>query len=487
MNYRMIWFLLRWIMRLEAVFLLPPLFISLAHGELEATRAFAVTIVALLLCSLIYCRKLKRREFYAREGFVTVGLTWMVVSLFGALPFFLSGAIPNFIDAFFETVSGFTTTGASILTNVEALPFGLLYWRSFTHFLGGMGVLVFVLAIIPLADSSGGNSLYLLRAESTGPQVGKLVPKMRDTALILYGIYVALTILQIVLLLAGGMSLFESVTTAFGTAGTGGFGVKNDSLASYSTYIQVVVGVFMMLFGINFNVFFLIFLRSWRKAFASEELRVYLGIMGGSILLITLNLIIRQGGAFWTSLHQAGFQVSSIMTTTGFATADFNAWPEFSKTILMVLMVLGACAGSTGGGIKTARLLILVKSARNSASKMLRPRRVTRVRLDGQAVDNETVTGVYAYMAVYALLGVGSLLLLSLDNLSMETTISAVVATLNNIGPGFDLVGPTGNYSMFSGFSKLVMSFDMLLGRLEIFPVLLMFFPSVWHRGRERK
>ena len=345
MNYRMIWFLTRWIMRLEAVFMIPALLISIYHGEHDAVRGLAITMTALVVCSLFFCRKLRRREFFAREGFVTVGLVWIVVSLFGALPFTLSGAIPSYIDAFFETVSGFTTTGASILTNVEAMPFGLLYWRSFTHFLGGMGVLVFVLAIIPLSDSSGGNSLYLLRAESTGPQVGKLVPRMRDTAMILYGIYCALTLLQIVLMLLGGMPVFDAVTTAFGTAGTGGFAIKNDSMASYSTYLQVVVGVFMMLFGVNFNVYFMLFFRSWRKALGSEELRAYLGVMGASIGMIALDLIVRRGLHFFNALHQAGFQVSSIMTTTGFATTDFNTWPVFSKFILMTVMILGACAG----------------------------------------------------------------------------------------------------------------------------------------------
>ncbi|MEA5039584.1 MAG: TrkH family potassium uptake protein [Clostridiaceae bacterium] len=487
MNYRMVWFLLRWIMRLEAVFMVPAMLISLQQGETASARALAGTIVLLMVCSFLYNRKPSRREFFAREGFVSVGLTWIVVSLFGALPFTLSGAIPSYVDAFFETVSGFTTTGASILTNVEGLSMGLLYWRSFTHFLGGMGVLVFVLAIIPLADSSGGNSLYLLRAESTGPQVSKLVPKMRDTAVLLYGIYVLLTVLQVVLLLLGGMPLFDAVTTAFGTAGTGGFGIKNDSMASYSTYIQVVTGIFMMLFGVNFNIYFLVILRSWRKALKSEELRTYLGIMGTSILLITGNLMVRQGHHFFQALHLAGFQVSSVMTTTGFATADFNLWPQLSKSILLTLMILGACAGSTGGGIKTARLLILIKSARNSARKLMRPRQVTGIRLDGQPVDGETVAGVYGYMVVYVLISIGSMLLISFDNMDMETTISSVVATLNNIGPGFGAVGASGNYSGYSDFSKLVLSMDMLVGRLEIFPVLLMFFPSVWHRGRERK
>jgi len=486
MNYRMIWFLTRWIMRLEAVFMIPALLISIYHGEHDAVRGLAITMTALVVCSLFFCRKLRRREFFAREGFVTVGLVWIVVSLFGALPFTLSGAIPSYIDAFFETVSGFTTTGASILTNVEAMPFGLLYWRSFTHFLGGMGVLVFVLAIIPLSDSSGGNSLYLLRAESTGPQVGKLVPRMRDTAMILYGIYCALTLLQIVLMLLGGMPVFDAVTTAFGTAGTGGFAIKNDSMASYSTYLQVVVGVFMMLFGVNFNVYFMLFFRSWRKALGSEELRAYLGVMGASIGMIALDLIVRRGLHFFNALHQAGFQVSSIMTTTGFATTDFNTWPVFSKFILMTVMILGACAGSTGGGIKIARLVILFKSARNNTMKMLRPRRVDRVRMDGQSLDEETISGTYTYLAVYAIIAIVSMLLISLDDMDVETTVSAVLATLNNIGPGFGVVGPAGNYHAYSDFSKIVLSLDMLLGRLELFPMLMMFVPSIWHRGRDR-
>lgn len=485
MNRRMIWLLLRWIMRIEAVFMLPPLLISLTRGEQAAARGFAFAMLLLLMCSLLFNRKPLRRDFYAREGFITVGLTWIVGSAFGALPFVLSGAVPGYIDALFETVSGFTTTGATVLNHIESLPMGLLYWRSFTGFLGGLGVLVFVLAIIPLADSSGGNPLYLLRADSMGPQVMRHLPKMRNTAVLLYGVYVGLTVLQVILLVIGKMPLFDALTTAFSTAGTCGFGIKGDGLASYGTYIQAVTGVFMVLFGVNFNIYFLLALGSVKKALHSEELRAYLSILGVSVLLIAGNLAL-SGGRLLPSLHQAGFQVSSVLTTTGIAIADYSLWPQLSKSILFLLMILGSCAGSIGGGIKITRLLILVKSAGSNIKKLIRPRQVSNVRLDGQTVEADTVSGVYGYLAMYALIGAVSMLLISVDNMSMETTVTAVTAALNNVGRGFGAVGPMGNYGSFSAFSKLVLSFDMLVGRLEIFPVVLMFVPSIWSRGRKR-
>jgi trk system potassium uptake protein TrkH len=388
------------------------------------------------------------------------------------------------VDALFETVSGFTTTGASILSDVESLSRSLVFWRSFTHFLGGMGVLVFVLAIVPMAETYGGNSLDLLRAESTGPQVGKILPKMRESAKMLYIIYIVMTVIMIVFLLAGGMSLFDSLTTAFGTAGTGGFGIKNDSMAGYSTYLQIVTGVFMLLFGVNFNIYFLLLVKEFKKAFFNEEMRVYFAVMAAAVGLIAINLVTAMGRQALPSVNEAFFQVSSVMTTTGFSTVDFNLWPAFSKGILLLLMILGACAGSTGGGIKIVRSIILVKSAKNNMMRTLRPLQVNRVMLDGRAVDEETVSGVYGFMTMYSIIAVASILVVSLDGFSVETNISAVMATLNNIGPGLDAVGPLSNFGDYSVLSKIVLSLNMLIGRLELFPMLLLFTTSVWRKGR---
>ncbi|MGI5965767.1 MULTISPECIES: TrkH family potassium uptake protein [Anaerotruncus] len=482
MNYRMILFLIGYILRVEAAFMVPALAVALLYHEQASVSGFFITILILLAVSMltVFVRP-EKRTLYVRDGMFTVALAWIAVSFFGALPFFLSGSIPSFVDCIFETVSGFTTTGASILTNVEGLPFGMLYWRSFTHWLGGMGVLVFLLAIVPLAKGSG-NSLHLLRAESPGPQVGKLVPKMRDTATILYGIYIVLSLIEVIFLLAGGMSLFDSITTMFGTAGTGGFGVKNDSIAGYSPYLQVVVTVFMALFGVNFNIFYLLLIREFSKAFHNEELRAYLGIMLGSIMIITVDIMPMFGNRFGEALRHAAFQVSSIMTTTGFATTDFNVWPELSRVILVVLMIVGASAGSTGGGIKVSRLLLLLKSAKRDLQKMLRPRAVKTVRMDGEMIDDATLRGVHAYMTVYCAIAVVSILLIALDNFSFESNLTAVLACLNNIGPGLGVVGPIENYSVFSDFSKVILTANMLIGRLEIFPILLLFAPSMWKK-----
>lgn len=483
MNYRMILRLICYILRVEAVCMLPAAIISLAYGELAAVNALCFSIIlAVLMSCITFALKPLHREITAREGFVSVAACWIAVSLVGALPFRLSGAIPSFVDCFFETVSGFTTTGASILTDVEALPMGLLYWRSFTHWLGGMGVLVFLLAIVPMGQ--GKNSLlHVMRAESPGPQVDKLVPRLQNSAKILYSIYIALTLLQILLLLLGGMSLFDSVCTAFGTAGTGGFGVKNDSLAGYSPYLQTVCTVFMALFGMNFSIFYLLLLRQFSKALCNEELRLYLAIMLGSIGLITWNILPLFSGNVGEALHHAAFQVSSIMTTTGFATVDFNLWPAFSKTLLLLLMMVGACAGSTGGGVKVARILLLFKASRRGVKRMQNPRTVSAIHMDGNLVNEDVIRNLHSYIGVYCMLIMISTLLISVDRCSVETNISAVLACLNNIGPGLDLVGPTANYSHFSGFSKLVLSFNMLAGRLEIFPMLMLLVPSTWKRA----
>lgn len=484
MNYAIIARILGLLLAIEGAFMVPPLCISLYDGETGAVRALGLSILLLALCAalLLWLGRRAARHFYAREGFVTVGLGWVVLSAMGALPFCISKEIPNYVDALFETISGFTTTGASVLSNVEAMSRGLLYWRSFTHWLGGMGMLVFLLAVVPSARGSGGSSVHLLRAESPGPSVGKLVPKMRQTAKILYGMYIALTLLCIFFLLIGGMPLFDSLCISFGTAGTGGFGIKNDSMASYSSYLQTVVTIFMALFGVNFSVYFLLLMRQWRAALMDEEVRLYVCLMVGSIALITLNVLPQFDFHPLTAWHHAAFTVSSIMTTTGYATVDFAVWPQFSRTLLCLLMIFGACAGSTGGGIKVVRLLLLAKNTRREVRRMMHPHSVTLVRVNGRPVEEEVLQGVNIFMAAYcAILGL-SFLLVSLDDLSMETNLSAVLACLNNIGPGLGLVGPASNYGHFSILTKLVLSMDMLLGRLEIFPLVILFSRHTWNR-----
>jgi trk system potassium uptake protein TrkH len=401
------------------------------------------------------------------------------MSLLGCLPFCISGEIPCYVDALFEMVSGFTTTGASVVPNVEGLSKGILYWRSFSHWLGGMGVLVFLLAVAPGDGQGKGFTMHLLRAESPGPNVGKLVPKMRKTAAILYAIYIALTILNVIFLLFGGMSLFESLCTAFGTAGTGGFGIRNDSLASHSPYIQYVTAVFMFLFGINFGCYYLLLLRQFRGVFKDEELRVYIGVVIAAIVIIVLNIRSLYGTLEETIRH-AAFQVSSIITTTGFATTDFDLWPSLSKTVLLALMVIGACAGSTGGGIKVARVLLLFKSLRRNIRQVMHPNRVQVVRNNGAVVEEQVLENTHAYLAAYVVIFIVSVLLISIDGFSTTTNISAVLACFNNIGPGLEAVGPTCNFAGFSVFSKLVLSLDMLAGRLEVFPMLVLLSRATW-------
>ena len=483
MNVKMMGKFISQIIAIEAVFMIPALLISLFCGETAAVNGFLLTLgIMTLVAGLLYlfCRR-AGKLFGAREGLVCVGFSWIVLSLLGCLPFVFSGNIPRFIDAFFETVSGFTTTGASVVPSVEALDKGILYWRSFSHWLGGMGVLVFLLAVVPSSGKGTGFTMHLLRAESPGPDVGKLVPKMKQTATILYSIYVALTVLNVIFLLLGGMSLFESVCTAFGTAGTGGFGVKNDSLASYSPYIQNVTTAFMTLFGVNFSVYYLLLLKEFRGVFKDEELRLYFGIILTSILLIVLNIRPLYATLEETIRH-AAFQVSSIMTTTGFATTDFDLWPSFSKTILLALMVIGASAGSTGGGIKCIRVLLLFKILRRNIRQILNPQKVMVVRNNGKAVDEKVLSNTNAYLAAYVVIIIISTLLVSLDGFDFETNMSAVLACFNNIGPGMAAVGATCNYAAYSVFSKLVLSIDMLAGRLEIFPILVLLSRSTWDR-----
>ena len=466
---------------IEGFFMLPAFGISLYCGDKPAIRGFLSTIS--LICAIamflwLICKGAPS-AFYAKEGLVCVGFSWIVLSLVGCLPFYISREIPRLIDAFFETVSGFTTTGSSILTNVEAMSKGLLYWRSFTHWLGGMGVLVFLLAFT--GGKGQGYTMHLLRAESPGPNVGKLVPKMRQTASILYIIYVVMTIINIIFLLVGDMPLFDAVCTAFGTAGTGGFGIKNDSMAGYSPYLQNVTTVFMALFGVNFSCYYLLLLRQFRSVFKDEELRLYVAIVMGSIALITLNIRDLYPTLEETIRH-ASFTVSTIITTTGFATTDFDLWPAFSKAIIMILMLIGACAGSTGGGLKIARLMLLCKSLRRNMRKILYPRKVEVVRNNGEKVDEAILANTNAYLAAYVIIIFVSFLLISLDNFSVTTNFTAVLACFNNIGPGLEAVGPTCNFSAFSTLSKLVLSFDMLAGRLEIFPMLVLLSGSTWRR-----
>lgn len=481
MNYRMIYNIIGKVMKVEAAFLIIPLIIALWNDESTAT-GFAITIVLLgSLGFLMTAKKPGNRNIYAREGFVIVALSWVSLSIFGALPFFLSGAIPNYIDALFETISGFTTTGSTILTDIEALPNSLLFWRSFTHWIGGMGVLVFALAIIPKSDAQ---SMHVMRAEVPGPKVGKLVSKTMMTARILYGIYMALSVLQILLLWIGGMPLFDSVTTAFSTAGTGGFGILNASIEAYhSIYLESVITIFMLLFGINFNLFYLLLIKQYKQVFKSEELKYYLGIILGAVVLISINISVIYE-TFAQSLRYAGFQVVSIITTTGFTTADYVQWPVFSQLILVALTVFGACAGSTGGGITIARVIILVKSGLREIRRVLNPRSVMTVNMDGKPVEEEVVRGVNIFFVTHMMITALSCLLVSLDSFPFDITekVSAVVASINNVGVGLGRLGPTGNYAEFSGFSQLILSFDMLVGRLEIYPVLILFMPSTWKR-----
>lgn len=482
MNYKMMGRFIGYILLVEAVFMVIPLLIALFHGEEGACRGFAMSLCILFGLSLVLLRLCRgsKKGFRAKEGLVCVSASWCIMGLLGSLPFWISGAIPSYLDALFETVSGFTTTGASVLSEVEGLPMSILYWRSFTHWLGGMGVLVFVLAVGALGDSKNGFTMHLLRAESPGPQVGKLVPKMKKTAEILYLIYMLLTVLNIVFLLFGGMPLFDALCTAFGTAGTGGFGIKNDSIAGYSPYIQNVCTVFMLLFGINFSCYYMLLIRQFCSVFRDEELRLYLGIVFGSIVLITLNL---RGfyDTFGETLRHAAFQVASIITTTGFATADFDLWPGFSKAILLCLMVVGASAGSTGGGFKCARALIVLKSLRRNVRQVISPQKVQVVRLNNHMIDEKVLANTNAYLAAYVLILIVSFLLVSLDGrFSVTTNLTAVLSCFNNIGPGFESVGPTCNFGGYSGLSKTVLIIDMLAGRLEIFPILILCSRSTW-------
>ncbi|MCI9353918.1 MAG: TrkH family potassium uptake protein [Firmicutes bacterium] len=481
MNYNMIIYILGNLMKVEGCIMVVPLFISIAKTENAPMRAFITTIIMLfILGTILTSIKFKNKDIYAREGFVITALSWIVLSFFGAMPFYFSETIPSFIDSFFETVSGFTTTGASILTEIEGLPLSILFWRSFTHWIGGMGVLVFLLAIIPMG---GDRSMYIMKAEAPGPLVGKLVPKVKSTAKLLYLIYVFLTIAEILFLIAGGMPLFDSIVSAFSTAGTGGYSIKNTSIAAYnSAYIEYTIAIFMMIFGINFNLFYLLLMKDFINIFKNEELRYYLGIIAVATILITANI-----ASMYDSIEQAFrnafFQVTALITTTGFVTANFELWPEFSKTILIVIVMIGACGGSTGGGLKVSRLVIVLKMITQELKRMVHPRSINIIKLDGMKIEQETVDSVTSFFVIYVFLIFGSFIIISVDNFDFTTSLTAVMTCVGNVGPGLGGVGPVENFSIFSPFVKMVLCMDMLLGRLEIFPLVMLFSPAVWKKG----
>lgn len=476
MNSSIIRFILGNVLKTEAALLLLPCLIALLYSEPEGIWYLPIAAIAFLLGLAMTHRKPASNVFYLKEGCIATSLSWIFLSFFGSLPFYVTGEIPSLTDALFETISGFTTTGASILSDVEALSHCSLFWRSFTHWVGGMGVLVFLLAIVPL---SGGSNINLMRAESPGPSVGKLVPKIRYTARFLYLIYFGMTVLEVALLLLGQMPLFDAVCTAFGTAGTGGFGIKNDSIAGYSAYIQWIVTIFMILFGVNFNAYYLILFGKLKQALKIEEIRYYLLIILVSVGIIFLNILGMCANAF-DALTKAAFQVASIITTTGFSTTDFNLWDESCKIILVLLMFVGACAGSTGGGIKVSRFAILLKTVRKEFMSYIHPKSIKKIQMDDKPIEHEVVRTVNVYFITFMIVFVLSVFLISFDNTDLVTGFTAVAATINNIGPGLELVGPAANFGFFSPFAKYVLMFDMLAGRLELFPLLLLFHPSIW-------
>lgn len=479
MKYKIVFYTVGRVMLFEAALLMIPLAVSFVFGESCAVAFIISALIALVpgLALTLLCRG-AQKDIFIREGLAIVALSWVCISAVGALPFVISGEIPSYIDAFFETVSGFTTTGASILTDVESMSRGLLFWRSLTHWLGGMGVLVFVMAIMEKVPD---RSINILRAEMPGHSVDKLTPRSKSTAKILYYIYLALTALEIVFLLLGGMPLYDSIVHALGTAGTGGFGIKADSIASYSHYLQWVITVFMLLFGVSFNLYYLLLLKKWRAVLDSNELKCYFGIWLAAFLIIAVNIYPLYGSVA-DAIRLSAFQVSSLVTTTGYATADFNLWPQLSKAVLFLLMFAGGCMGSTAGGLKMSRIVVLAQSVRNELRHALRPRAVSSVRLNGRRLDPQEVKSVHSYFAIYITVIIAVFLLISFEPFGFETNLSAAVSCVNNIGPGFDLVGPAASYADYSGFSKLVLSLAMLLGRLEIFPMLLLFSPKLWSK-----
>lgn len=476
MNRGMIRYIIGTVLKIEAALLLLPCLYALIYRENEGFIYLITALMSLVLGVLLTVSKPESTLFYLKEGCIATSGSWIALSMIGALPFVLTGEIPNYIDALFETVSGFTTTGASILTNVEALSHTSLFWRSFTHWIGGMGVLVFLLAIVPL---SGGSNINLMRAESPGPSVGKLMPQLKNTARALYAIYIAMTGLEFIFLIAGKMPVFDALCTSFGTAGTGGFGIKNDSIGGYSVYLQWVVAIFMILFGVNFNAYYLILLRQAKKAFRMEEVRVYFGIIAISTAVIFFNIRSMFHSAF-DALTNALFTVGSIITTTGFSTVDFDLWPSLSKTILVILMFIGACAGSTGGGVKVSRFIIMFKTFVKEANSYMHPKSIKKIKMDGKPIEHDVVRSVNVFIMTYITMVVASVLVVSAEGKDLTTNFTAVAATINNIGPGLSQVGPTQNFADFTAVSKIVFIIDMLAGRLELFPLIILFHPAVW-------
>lgn len=483
MNTSIIRYILGSVLKIEAFLLLLPVLCGMIYHESEGTAYFVVALICLFVGILFTIRKPKENLFYLKEGCITTALSWIFLSIFGAIPFVITGEIPSFLDALFETISGFTTTGASILSDVEELSHASLLWRSFTHWIGGMGVLIFLMAIIPM---SGGSNINLMRAESPGPSVGKLVPKMKTTATLLYSIYIFLTALEFLILILCNMPIYDSICTAFGTAGTGGFGIKNSSIGGYSVTIQWVVTIFMILFGINFNAYFFLLIRDFKKALKMEEVRAYLGIIFASVVLISAN-IYQSCNSVFDAVTKSAFQVASVITTTGFSTTDFDLWPSFSKTVLVILMFIGACAGSTGGGIKVSRIIVIIKAFLKEAFSYIHPKSVRHLSIDKQPIKHDVIRSINVFFDTYIAIFVISLLLVSIEGQSMQTNLTAVIATFNNIGPGLEAVGPTQNFAFFTPLSKVVLMFDMLAGRLELFPMVLLFHPTIWKEMFERR
>ncbi len=483
MNFSIVRYVLGYILIVEGALMLLPCSVAVIYQEQEGFSYLLVAFLCALLGTLMIIRKPKNSVFYLKEGCVATSLSWIFLSFFGALPFWITREIPSLVDALFETVSGFTTTGASILSDVESLSHCTIFWRSFTHWIGGMGVLVFLLALVPM---SGGSHINLMKAESPGPSVGKLVPKVKYTARILYFIYLGMTIIQVIFLLIGKMPVFEAITTTFGTAGTGGFGIKNDSITSYSPYIQWVVTIFMILFGVNFNAFYLILYKQFKKAFTMEEVKCYFAIILVAIGIIFFNILPLYETTFEALTH-AAFQVGSIITTTGYSTADFDLWPQSSKTVLVLLMFIGACAGSTGGGIKVSRFVITLKTMIKELNSYIHPKSIKKIKMDDKPVEHEVLRSINVFFITYIILFAASVLAVSFEGRDLVTTFTAVAATFNNIGPGLAMAGPTENFGFFTDFSKFIMIFDMLAGRLELFPLLILFHPTLWKETLTQK
>lgn len=478
MNYSIITYVLGYIFNFSALFMLLPCLVAVIYRENDGWWFLLFAIVVGIIGFLLTRKKPKNKTFYAREGMVVVALSWVSLSIIGSIPYVATNAIPSVVDALFETVSGFTTSGGSVLSEIEHLSHSIRFWRCFTNWIGGMGILVFIMAVLPYL---GANNLYLMRAESTGPSVGKLVPKIQKTAFWLYAMYIGLTVTQIILLVLFGMPLFDAVCDSFATAGTGGFAVLDDSIASYNTAIQVIITIFMFLFGVNFKFYFLIISKRWKDALHMEEVCWYLIIYAAAVALVTVNLT-QDVANLALNLRDSAFQVSSIMTSTGFSTVDFNGWPAFSRTLLVLLMYIGGCAGSTSGGIKVTRFVIYAKAIKKELEFQLHPRSVRKIKVDGKVIEHEVLRSAKTFLLLYVAIHMFSVLIISLDGMDLVTNFTAVAACLNDVGPGLGAVGPAGNFGAFSPLSKVVLMFDMLAGRLELIPMILLFYPATWKK-----